>query len=73
MKRLLPLCLLLVVGPLFAGGDDPKDPSTWTPARIKGKQKAPEFANIDDWINSDPLTMAQLKGKVVVIHFMAFG
>jgi peroxiredoxin len=34
---------------------------------------APEFESIDAWINSDPLTMESLRGKVVVVHFFAFG
>jgi hypothetical protein len=50
-----------------------KDPSAWTPVKIPGQQKAPEFADIAAWINSQPLTMAKLKGKVVVVHFLAFG
>lgn len=74
MKRTFALFLLIAtVSLLDAGGNDPKDPASWTPVRIRGKQKAPEFADIETWINSEPLTMAQLKGKVVVVHFMAFG
>ena len=34
---------------------------------------APEFAGIDQWINTKPLTMEELKGRVVVIHFWTFG
>jgi hypothetical protein len=52
---------------------DPKDPATWMPFKFAAKPKAPEFADIDIWINSEPLTMAKLKGKVVVVHFLAFG
>jgi thiol-disulfide isomerase/thioredoxin len=34
----------------------------------------PEFthAGADDWINSSPLTLAALKGKVVMVEFWAF-
>jgi thiol-disulfide isomerase/thioredoxin len=34
----------------------------------------PEFTHTrpDDWINSPPLTLASLKGKVVVVEFFAF-
>lgn len=73
MKRLFGACLLFALPALGASGNDPKDPKTWTPIVIQGKQKAPEFENIETWLNSDPLTMAKLKGKVVVVHFMAFG
>ena len=39
---------------------------------VKSPAWAPEFAGIEEWINSKPLTMAELKGKVVVVHFFAF-
>jgi thiol-disulfide isomerase/thioredoxin len=33
---------------------------------------APELRGVDYWINSEPLTLQELRGKVVVIHFWAF-
>lgn len=33
---------------------------------------APELKNIADWINSDPQTIASLKGKVVLIDFWTY-
>ena len=33
---------------------------------------APEFQSIEGWINSEPLTMAALRGKVVVIDFWTY-
>jgi len=33
---------------------------------------APEFVPVDTWINSTPLTMKGLRGKVVLVHFYAF-
>lgn len=33
---------------------------------------APEFAGIDSWLNSTPLTMESLKGKVVMIDFWTY-
>ena len=33
---------------------------------------APEFAK-GDWINSDPLTLNQLRGRVVLVEFWTFG
>ncbi len=69
MKRAIGICLLAAVisAVANAGGEASKR----RPVRID--QKAPEFANIDAWINSSPLTLPQLKGKVIVVHFMAFG
>ena len=34
--------------------------------------EAPEFAGIANWINSDPLTMEELRGKVVLIDFWTY-
>jgi hypothetical protein len=65
--------LILIVSTAGQGGDDPKDPKNWTPIKIQGRQKAPEFEDIAEWLNSPALTMKELKGKVVVVHFMAFG
>lgn len=34
--------------------------------------QAPEFAGIDAWLNSVPLTMTSLKGKVVLVDFWTY-
>jgi cytochrome c biogenesis protein CcdA/thiol-disulfide isomerase/thioredoxin len=34
--------------------------------------RAPDFAGIDRWLNSRPLTMAELRGKVVLIDFWTY-
>lgn len=34
---------------------------------------APELSGITAWINSSPLTLASLRGKVVLVHFWTFG
>jgi len=34
---------------------------------------APEFTEIEAWVNSDPVTIESLRGKVVIVHFFAFG
>jgi hypothetical protein len=74
MTRLIGLWLFLLAVPVAGlGGDDAKDPKNWTPIKIPGRQKAPEFEDIAEWVNSPALTMKELKGKVVVVQFMAFG
>lgn len=35
--------------------------------------RAPELEGVTAWINSSPLTLAQLRGRVVLVHFYAFG
>ncbi len=34
--------------------------------------KAPEIVGENEWVNSPPLTLEKLKGKVVALHFFAF-
>jgi thiol-disulfide isomerase/thioredoxin len=41
-------------------------------AAAQGTAPAAEFAGIDRWINSPPLTMASLHGKVVLVDFWAY-
>jgi thiol-disulfide isomerase/thioredoxin len=57
LRLILPL-LLLGCGPAAAGA--PITPPAFTHSRA------------EDWINSPPLTLAGLKGKVVVVEFWAF-
>lgn len=40
--------------------------------QYRGKVNAPEFPPELDWINSAPLTMAQLRGKIVLLEFWTF-
>ena len=35
--------------------------------------RVPEVCGVDEWLNSSPLTLADLHGKVVVLHFFTFG
>ncbi|MGE3313631.1 MAG: redoxin domain-containing protein [Planctomycetaceae bacterium] len=37
------------------------------------KFKPPEFVDTGEWVNSEPRKLAELQGKVVVVHFYAFG
>ena len=37
------------------------------------KVAAPEVRGIEAWINSKPLTLKELRGNVVVLHFWTFG
>ncbi len=41
-------------------------------ARAQVPAKAPDFTGISHWINSKPLTMQQLRGKVVLVDFWTY-
>jgi cytochrome c biogenesis protein CcdA/thiol-disulfide isomerase/thioredoxin len=49
-------------------------PAAATPAApaLEDLGRAPELTGITAWINSDPLTLASLRGKVVLVHFWTF-
>jgi thiol-disulfide isomerase/thioredoxin len=64
MKTLCISSLILVLSIAFAGFRS--EGSDWI-----GK-KAPELS-AGDWINSKPLTLAELRGQVVLIEFWTFG
>jgi thiol-disulfide isomerase/thioredoxin len=55
--------LCLQSPPTQARPDEPK----------KALTTAPEFARSTKWLQSKPLTLAGLRGQVVVVHFWAFG
>lgn len=40
--------------------------------QLKNLGPAPEFTGISNWLNSKPLTMAALKGKVVLVDFWTY-
>jgi hypothetical protein len=73
MRRLFWLSLLAGVSALPALAEDPIDHTKRTPVAMPPGARPPEFTDIAEWINSPPLTMAKLKGKVLVVHFMAYG
>ena len=37
------------------------------------RMPAPELMGIDEWINSKPMLLKDLKGRVIVLHFWTFG
>lgn len=61
--RAFAVALLVAFAVLAAAGN--------AAASLVGKQ-APEFTN-DTWINSEPLRLKDLRGKVVLIEFWTYG
>jgi thiol-disulfide isomerase/thioredoxin len=39
---------------------------------LKNSYPAPEITGIEKWLNSEPLTLQQLKGKVVLVDFWTY-
>ena len=65
------LCLIGISSPGI-GGEAARDPTA--PFAIAAAQGgAPDFAGIGNWFNSAPLSMAQLRGKVVLVDFWTYG
>ncbi|HEU6440558.1 MAG TPA: thioredoxin family protein, partial [Terriglobales bacterium] len=57
------------LGDLGAGGST----SSSAPGVNQGSGPlAPDFAGIDNWLNSSPLTMSGLRGKVVLVDFWTY-
>ncbi len=42
------------------------------PSRFTGTVRAPDFPDNLDWINSPPLTLRQLRGKLVLLDFWTY-
>ncbi|MBI1936341.1 thioredoxin family protein [Candidatus Woesearchaeota archaeon] len=78
IKKYLPaiLALVLVAGIIAYIELQKPDIPRIDQKKVKDKEgkypKAPDFVGIEKWINSEPLTMEQLKGKVVLIDFWTY-
>jgi|SRR5581483_229671 len=48
------------------------DGDTAPTAALRDYGPAPEFSGIDAWLNSAPLMLASLRGKVVLVNFWTF-
>lgn len=56
----------------FAASPVANAASTPTAMRVDNNATAPEFTGIDKWLNSEPLTLQQLRGKVVLVDFWTY-
>jgi cytochrome c biogenesis protein CcdA/thiol-disulfide isomerase/thioredoxin len=51
---------------------DDRVPAATASGALTDYGPAPNFAGIDEWLNSKPLTMQELRGKVVLIDFWTY-
>jgi len=64
-RRALTALSLAVAAPLSRAAGGPN-------AALRRHSPAPEFAGIETWLNSEPLSMAALRGQVVMVDFWTF-
>jgi cytochrome c biogenesis protein CcdA/thiol-disulfide isomerase/thioredoxin len=60
---------------LFSSAPGQAEAANIHAALVDGLEKpyaAPEFAGVNDWLNTSPLTMQSLKGKVVLVDFWTY-
>ena len=71
-KLILPVGLVALA---IAGAFLLRRPPAQAEAEPPGKvlMAAPEFAKETQWLQSEPRTLASLRGQVVVVHFWTFG
>ncbi len=69
-----PVITLCLIGTALPGVSAEIDRNQTAPFMIAAVQNAaPDFAGISNWFNSAPLTMAKLRGKVVLVDFWTYG
>jgi thiol-disulfide isomerase/thioredoxin len=71
------IAVAIVAAVLFTVVRDPTPPATASTTggqvlAVDQRSEAPNFTGIDGWLNSTPLTLADLRGKVVLIDFWTF-
>lgn len=67
MHELLALVILL-----FTHASSVAVADSIAPAPLKDLGPAPAFVRLENWINSSPLELSQLRGKVVLVEFWTY-
>jgi len=75
-RRFLALALAGTAGlfgfaaPAISGDLAPQDTMS---LHADARQPAPDFVGLDRWFNSEPLSIRNLRGKVVLVNFWTYG
>jgi len=65
--------IVATVAPTVAASESPLTPAQATLlAKLPSRGAAPELQN-EIWFNSEPLKLADLRGKVVIVEFWTYG
>src|SRR5215213_5675183 len=64
--------LILVIELALFGFTDTNTGKMKFAAQLPGEDELSSLANADIWINSEPLSAAKLKGKVVLVNFCTY-
>jgi thiol-disulfide isomerase/thioredoxin len=66
------ILISVILGALAAAITIAGQPPPGVDATAAEARPAPEFRNISRWLNSEPLAMDQLRGKVVLVDFWTY-
>jgi thiol-disulfide isomerase/thioredoxin len=75
MRRIKPMVTISAVTVVIAFGMQVQagEGAKATVEVAAAKESAPEFSGISHWLNSRPLKLADLRGKVVLVDFWTYG
>ncbi|MGF6754557.1 thioredoxin family protein [Paraburkholderia sp. GAS42] len=71
-KTITAAAAIAVIAAMAAIGGMTANSGAATALPIDRNSPAPEFVGIERWLNSAPLTMQQLRGKVVLVDFWTY-
>ncbi|MBB5052277.1 thiol-disulfide isomerase/thioredoxin [Afipia massiliensis] len=69
----IPVIALALIASTLPGRSDDAGSAASTIQMVETKAAAPEFSGLTNWQNSGPLTIAGLRGKVVMVNFWTYG
>lgn len=69
----IPVIALALIASTLPGRSDDASSAATTIQMAETKAAAPEFSGLSNWQNSSPLTIADLRGKVVMVNFWTYG